>query len=191
MLGKKCLGCNLIKTFDSFYKGKLVGTLRSRCIECLKKERKTYCEENKDKRKAYQIVYQARATQRLRYRYHTDMAFRLSRIYRSRVRDALRNNGTYYKKRSGGNLLGCSFEEYKEYVTGLFTEGMSWDKLRDGQIHIDHKRPCMSFDLSDEGQRMACFHYTNTQPLWAKDNLIKSKKLTKCQIKSTTQKTLK
>ena len=53
---------------------------------------------------------------------------------------------------------------------------MSWDNYGTHGWHIDHIRPCASFDLSDEEQQKICFHYTNLQPLWAEDNLKKSKK---------------
>ncbi len=46
-----------------------------------------------------------------------------------------------------------------------------------GRVHIDHIRPCASFDLRDPDQQRACFHHTNLQPLWAADNLRKSDKV--------------
>ena len=39
--------------------------------------------------------------------------------------------------------------------------------------HIDHVKPCASFDLNDEEEKMKCFHYTNLQPLWGRENLTK------------------
>jgi hypothetical protein len=42
-----------------------------------------------------------------------------------------------------------------------------------GLWHVDHIRPCASFDLTDPEQQAICFHYTNLQPLWAIDNIKK------------------
>jgi fatty-acid desaturase len=48
---------------------------------------------------------------------------------------------------------------------------MSWDN-----IHIDHIKPCASFDLTDPNEQRKCFHWSNMQPLLAKDNRMKSDK---------------
>lgn len=74
-------------------------------------------------------------------------------------------------------LTGCTLSELITHLSSLFTEGMSLDNY--GQWVIDHIRPVGSFDLTDPEQQRLCFHYTNLQPLWHKDNLkkIKSDKL--------------
>jgi hypothetical protein len=52
---------------------------------------------------------------------------------------------------------------------------MSWENH--GEWHIDHIRPCASFsDLTQLEQQKQCCHYTNLQPLWAIDNILKSDK---------------
>ena len=50
----------------------------------------------------------------------------------------------------------------------------SWDNY--GAWHIDHRRPCASFDLSDLNEQRKCFHFSNLQPLWAIDNIHKGNK---------------
>lgn len=44
---------------------------------------------------------------------------------------------------------------------------MTWDNYGFKGWHIDHKIPCLSFNLTDIDQQKKCFHYTNLQPLWA------------------------
>jgi len=73
-------------------------------------------------------------------------------------------------------LIGCTVEELRHHLEAQFADGMSWDNYgRDGW-HIDHIRPCASFDLTDPEQQRQCFHYTNLQPLWAADNIRKGSK---------------
>ena len=74
-------------------------------------------------------------------------------------------------------LLGCSFSELVSYLERQFKEGMSWDNYGRQGWHMDHIVPCAAFDLTDPDQQKKCFHYTNLQPLWAKDNLEKGPRM--------------
>jgi tRNA(Leu) C34 or U34 (ribose-2'-O)-methylase TrmL len=56
---------------------------------------------------------------------------------------------------------------------------MSWDNYGRYGWHLDHIRPFISFDLTDKEQQQQSLHYTNMQPLWAKDNIIKGGKWTR------------
>jgi hypothetical protein len=75
--------------------------------------------------------------------------------------------------------LGCTSEEYHQYLGELLaamatSTGVIASFANHGQWHIDHIRPCASFNLENEIERHMCFHYTNLQPLWAFDNVSKS-----------------
>lgn len=72
------------------------------------------------------------------------------------------------------NLLGCSVDELWIYLESQFQPGMTRENY--GTWHIDHIKPCSSFDFTDPDQQKKCFHYTNLQPLWAEDNIKKSNK---------------
>ena len=73
-------------------------------------------------------------------------------------------------------LLGCSIEDFKKHLESLWKEGMSWENQGYKGWHIDHIRPCISFNLTDPEQQKQCFHWSNMQPLWAKENMEKGDK---------------
>jgi len=80
------------------------------------------------------------------------------------------------KQNSALKYLGCSLEYFKKYLELKFKEGMSWPNHGIRGWHIDHIKPCAKFDLTKESEIKKCFHYTNMQPLWWRENLIKSDK---------------
>jgi len=74
------------------------------------------------------------------------------------------------------DVIGCSAEELRAHLESQFLPGMSWANYGRGKQSwcIDHIRPCASFNLSEEAQAKAAFHYTNLRPLWRSDNASKS-----------------
>ena len=51
---------------------------------------------------------------------------------------------------------------------------MNWDNYLQHGWHLDHIRPCATFDLKDEEKQKVCFNWRNLQPLWGRENVIKS-----------------
>jgi hypothetical protein len=100
-----------------------------------------------------------------------DINFRIISYLRTRIYDALKYNR---KSEHTIDLLGCSIKQLRQHLQSQFRPGMTWQNY--GKWHIDHIRPCASFNLQDPIEQTKCFNYTNLQPLWAKDNLIKGGK---------------
>lgn len=101
----------------------------------------------------------------------TDPSFKMLKNYRKRVWDAMKG---IVKSARSQELLGASADFVRGYIESQFTDGMTWDNYGYNGWHVDHIKPCSSFDLNDPVQQRECFHYTNLQPLWAADNFKKS-----------------
>jgi hypothetical protein len=114
-----------------------------------------------------------RNQRRAKVRLKSDRQFAIAVLTRNRVNELLKYHGVY-KDRKSIELVGCTIQELCDHLEKQFTDGMSWSNRGVKGWHIDHKRPCSSFDLTDQKQLLECFHYTNLQPLWAVDNLKKS-----------------
>ncbi|OGX80834.1 hypothetical protein BEN47_06140 [Hymenobacter lapidarius] len=75
-------------------------------------------------------------------------------------------------------LLGCDAKQLEQYIKSLLGPGMTVENYgrRTGKPgwELDHIAPCRAFDFSIEADRMACFHYTNVQPLWGSQNSRKN-----------------
>ncbi len=105
-------------------------------------------------------------------RYWNDPTYRIRVVLSRRLGMALKNN---YKAAKTMALAGATAEIVRAHIESLFQEGMSWANY--GQWHIDHVIPFAAFDMSQESHQRQVCHYTNLQPLWAKDNLRKSSKI--------------
>jgi hypothetical protein len=101
----------------------------------------------------------------------------LKRLLRCRIYNAIRRQSedrgrSDRKAMRTHNLIGCTLGQLRQHIESMFKPGMSWDNM--GEWHIDHRRPCATFDLTNPEQQKECFNWRNLQPLWAGENLRKS-----------------
>jgi len=150
--------------------------------EKTKIQSKMYYDLNKDKKKKQSKIYRDTNKNKIReyrkkrniknrYRYNNDIKYKITQTLRNRFYMSIKNN---FKAGSVVRDLGCSIDELKSYLETKFQPGMTWDNYGLYGWHIDHIKPLSSFDLTDRKQMLEACHYTNLQPLWAKDNLSKS-----------------
>lgn len=122
---------------------------------------KLYYRRNRD------TILQKQNERRMK-KYHSNPEFRMIENLRTRVNLAVSGR---IKLGRTFELVGCTPRQLREYLMWQFKPGMSWENY--GQWHVDHIRPCASFDLTKLEQQQECFHYTNLQPIWAVENLKK------------------
>ena len=169
---KICTTCKIDKHHSQFYKqdNGIMG-VRPNCKECEKNRKANYWHSSKDK-----CVKSRRKWQGSNPKYHIDrkkkdIQFKLTSLLRSRLYIAIKNN---QKTGSSVHDLGCTIEDFKIYLESLFLPGMTWENWTKSGWHIDHIKPLSRFNLSDREELLKACHYSNLQPLWAKDNLRKS-----------------
>jgi len=121
---------------------------------------KKWVDKNKERRKKYINEY------------NSDPKNKIKNSLRSRINQLLNKK---YKNPRTLELVGCDYEFLIKYIENKFTEGMSWDNYGYYGWHIDHIIPVSSVKTEEDIYKL--YHYTNLQPLWAKDNLIKSDKI--------------
>jgi hypothetical protein len=179
MINKKCASCLETKDTSLFGKDKSkIDGLLSYCKECVNLKNRAWYTDNKDKFKHSDKQWLKRNVDRVinrsnaycKQRRISDPSFAIAKSIRSRLYKCLSS-----KRPSTKSLIGCSYSDLVSYLESLFKPGMSWANR--SQWHIDHIAPLASFDLTDPEQFKKACHYTNLQPLWAEENMIKSDKL--------------
>jgi hypothetical protein len=150
-----------------------------------KKEKSAeYRDENRDAlRMKYREYYKnnrekilIKSSEDRKKRKKTDTEYRIKCNLRSRFSGHLRRVGTT-KTESVIDLIGCTASELMLKIEEKWQKGMSWENYGFYGWHIDHIKPCSSFNMLDINSQKECFHYSNLQPLWAFDNLSKNDKI--------------
>lgn len=164
-----------LKAYLKEYKQKNKETLREKRKESYQRNREQILERKKEshqrnKKQRNEQIYLYQKNRR-----KNDIEFKIRTNLRSRILAVLKTQKSI-KSSNTINLLGCSLEEARKHLESQFKEGMTWENHGNKGWHIDHIRPCASFDLTDIEQQRDCFNYKNLQPLWWNENLSKGDK---------------
>lgn len=178
---KICNSCIDIKKKEKDEKRKISKELKKIYL-------KKYNESNKDKKKEYNSNYyknnkdkyknynkskrKRKSYPYIKNRRSIDPLYKLTCNIRNLIKNSVANQG-YSKKSKTYEILCMTYDDFKIYIESKFLDGMSWNNY--GEWHLDHIIP-ISMAKSEE-EIILLNHYTNFQPLWAKDNLKKSNSL--------------
>lgn len=72
------------------------------------------------------------------------------------------------------HLFGCSAHFMRQHIESQFKRGMTWENRR--EWHIDHIRPCASFEFLEKSDALICFNWKNLRPVFASVNARKGAK---------------
>lgn len=161
---KICVKCKVETELYNFYKRKeSKDGYHNQCKICYKK----YQEHNREKIKEYNKVYQKERRKNnplYKFRYNTGTL----------INHSFKRGVNQFKKTAKTeSILGCTIQEFVLFIESKFTKGMTLENY--GKWHLDHIYP-MSLATTEE-EIIKLNHYTNFQPLWAKDNIRKGNKI--------------
>ena len=163
---KICKHCNELKPLKD-YRG-----TRPKCKSCENKIRYIQKQERRKNDPDYDKELKKYDVMRKRKKEREDSLTNFIQIMRQSIRTSFKRKG-YTKKSKSYTILGAEWNVVKEYFESLFVDGMNWDNY--GEWHIDHIIPISTSCCEDEVVKLC--YYKNLQPLWAKDNLLKSNKI--------------
>lgn len=199
---KICSACNIEKPVSDFYKTNTnASSYRTQCKNCMNTNSKKHKSENKEKiwQKNQEYLKKNREINKMKcaeYRQKNPETFKnwskknqqkrknylwnYNQVPINKLKNSMRSRLNEFIKKPEqtsrtSEFLGCDYNFLIEYLEKKFVLGMNWENYGVYGWHIDHIIPLSSAKTEEEILKL--FHYTNLQPLWAKDNLKKSDKI--------------
>ena len=162
-----CTTCNIDKELNDYYYDKSIQNYKEICKDCKSKQKKQNRIENREKINNKQRIQ--RSIQR-----QTKPQFRIREAFSSRLSKLVKTKSKSSKLLS--KYLGCSFDEYIKWIQYQFVKGMTMSNYG-SDWHIDHVKPCASYDLTIDSELHQCMCWKNLRPCWKIENLRKSNKI--------------
>lgn len=128
--------------------------------------RKEYCLNNKDKINEYRRFYH-------KNRIDNDELYKMSCAIRNSISISFKNH-IMEKNMKTNEILGCSFDKFKDYIELKWDDWMSWDNYgkyngdQDFGWDLDHIIPISKAETLEDVEKLN--HYSNFQPLCSKMN---------------------
>jgi hypothetical protein len=188
---KICSKCKIEKLEEEFYvRGGSRAGRQAYCKKCdslnAKKWIKSWRLQNPDKAREKSRTWNEGVAIRLWRAQNPECI----RVYRQKRRSATKEKlnrkitkAIYQSLRGNKNgrhwesIVDFTLDQLKSHLEKNFLPGMNWDNA--GSWHIDHKIPItvFNFNIPEDIDFKRCWSLKNLQPLWAKENLVKSDKL--------------
>ncbi len=149
--------------------------------------------KNKERIKAYKQIYRTPEVKAAEYSKHKEWLKKnpdkIKTYYKSSVQKLRNDPAGLIRKQirriiyvalksksktsdSLSKLIGCSKQEFKNQLEQKFKDGMNWDNYG-SYWQVDHIKPLILFDVTNESEYRICSHYSNLQPLLTVENLKK------------------
>jgi hypothetical protein len=156
-------------------------------IEESRKKGRLVAKKNREKRRLMKIKYRNNNREKVnatRREYRKKNRDKFLQEYREPKRNLDARISSFMRQCLKGNkagrrwesLVNYSLDELYQHIESQFTERMTWEKLAQGEIVIDHILPRELFEYKypEEEQFKICWSLKNLRPLWFEDNSKKS-----------------
>lgn len=162
-----CNKCNIDKKSNDYYFDKSIQNYKEICKDCKSIQIKENRIKNRDEINNKQRIQRSNLRK-------TNPQFRIREAFSSRIHGLV--TCKYKSSKLLSKYLGCSFDEYIKWIQYQFVEGMTMDNYGK-EWHIDHVKPCASYDLTNDTELHECMCWKNLRPCWKIENLRKGKKI--------------
>lgn len=106
-------------------------------------------------------------------KYASDKQYKVKHVLRGYLSSYIKQ--TKNKKINNfSKIIGCKPDQLVKHLESKFKPGMNWKNHGLRGWHIDHIVPISKAKNIKQIEKL--FHYTNLQPLWARENILKRNK---------------